>query len=70
MNNFNFYFYFFVNFCTSEERLCFKVNCMEVILEEGGATISSKPFASNLRWFFGVVAVGTLGGHLYLIDLR
>lgn len=43
---------------------------MEVILEQGGATHSSKPFAANLRWFFGVVAVGTTHGHLYLIDLR
>ena len=47
-----------------------QVTCMEVVLEEGGATMLSKSFAQNLRWFFGIVAVGTDGGHLFLIDLR
>ncbi|XP_076804145.1 uncharacterized protein LOC143448335 isoform X2 [Clavelina lepadiformis] len=48
----------------------YPVTCMEVVLEEGGATMLSKSFAQNLRWFFGIVAVGTDGGHLFLIDLR
>nr|XP_026694871.1 protein ELYS-like [Ciona intestinalis] len=48
----------------------YPVTSLEVILTEGGANTSSVGFSQKLRWLFGVVAVGTEGGHIYLLDLR
>nr|CAB3220657.1 protein ELYS-like [Phallusia mammillata] len=63
-------FSLFKNKILKSIELPYPVTCLEVVLHEGGVNRRSKAFAQNLRWLFGVVAVGTEGGHLYLLDLR
>ncbi|XP_039251531.2 uncharacterized protein LOC120328998 isoform X1 [Styela clava] len=48
----------------------YSVTAVEVVACRGGALSSLHSLCKSLRWLFGIVAVGTEEGHLYLLDLK
>ncbi|NWS68169.1 ELYS protein, partial [Crotophaga sulcirostris] len=46
-----------------------RVVAIELITNHGGASVSTRHLHQSLRWFFGVAAVATDVGHLFLVDL-
>ena len=43
---------------------------VEPVTSTGGVKAPNFALSDHLRCFFGIVAVGTEGGHIYLVDLR
>ncbi|KAK7496763.1 hypothetical protein BaRGS_00011972, partial [Batillaria attramentaria] len=46
-----------------------QVTCLESVLRYGGSNVPRWALSEQLRQFYGVVAVGTDGGYVYLVDM-
>ncbi|XP_071946058.1 protein ELYS-like [Antedon mediterranea] len=48
----------------------YKVTAIEPVTYAGGVKAPNFALSDHLRCFFGIVAVGTEGGHIYLVDMH
>ncbi|XP_033102998.1 protein ELYS-like isoform X2 [Anneissia japonica] len=48
----------------------YRVTAVEPVTHTGGVNAPNFALSDHLRCFFGIIAVGTEGGHVYLVDLR
>ncbi|GIY67197.1 protein ELYS [Caerostris darwini] len=62
---------FDVNSCKVERAVLIpdKVTSIDVVSKNGGVCIETHNLSRRLRFMFGIVAVGTLHGHIFFLDL-